>query len=44
MRLSERHERVLGPYLIALYVEAGFLATWPLEWTKYGVRQLKEAD
>lgn len=41
-RLSADHERKLGPYLIALFIDAGFIDLWPFEWTPKGMNARKE--
>ncbi|ANL02655.1 hypothetical protein EVC10_044 [Rhizobium phage RHph_Y25] len=40
--LRPEHERALGAYLIALFIDAGFLRQWPWAWTEQGMKARKE--
>lgn len=42
MKVTALHESKLGPRLIALFIDAGFISAWPLEWTPAGLKARKE--
>jgi hypothetical protein len=42
MKVSPQHEKRLGPRLLALFIDAGFIIGWPLEWTPAGMKARKE--
>lgn len=42
MKVTASHERRLGPRLIALFIDAGFMRSWPLEWTPAGLKARKD--
>lgn len=39
---TEKQIEGLGPYLIALFIDAGFIDLWPFEWTRKGMQARRE--